>query len=260
MRISQLYNKHAFMLKPLISEIKNSIKSGDTVIDLGCGTGIYLNLLHNQVGNKGRIIAIDKSSDMVAYCKKKFPNPNIVFKRLAAEKVSNIKELTEVVFASLVLQFTKIEMSIEAISKVLKPEGILIFAIPLFRTGITIGIDKRSKEFKKELEKNIKAELKKEHIEKKVFLDYPNSRNKKFKGVLRKNRFRILRWSILPLERNNLKFLLDYYKIPWRSEKIMKVPFKIRYNVLTAALRKTFKKHPNFIVKRYYLIAVAGKK
>lgn len=260
MRISQLYKKHAFMLKPMVSEIKNRIKKGDTAVDMGCGTGIYLNLLHKQVGKKGKIIAIDKSTDMVAYCRMKFRKQNITIRKLPAEKISMIKEPVDVVFASLVLQFTRINKAISSISKILKPKGLLIFAVPLYRTGITIGIDKASNEFKKELERNIKVELEKRDIGKKASLDYPNSRNKAFKEALRKGKFRVLRWSILPLEKNNLKFLLDYYKIPWRSKNILKIPFKKRFSILAAALKRTFEMHPKFIVKRHYLVAAVRKK
>lgn len=257
--IAKLYDKHVVLLKPLLNEIKKQIKKDDSVVDLGCGTGAYIKALEKQVGKNGKVVCIDNNKQMILYCRKKFSKPNILIKKLTAEKLSSLGEKFDAVFASLVLQFTKAERAISEIKKSLKPNGKLIFSIPLYRTGINISLDEESKKFKLRFEKNLKDELKKAGVKDKPSLEYTNFRSQFFEGLLQKNKLRISKWNILPLEKNNLKGLLDYYKVPWRSAKIINQPFKIRYEVLSNALKKTFKKYPNYTVKRYYLIAIANK-
>jgi ubiquinone/menaquinone biosynthesis C-methylase UbiE len=42
-----------------------SVQRGDTVLDVGCGTGLCLPLLHDKVGPTGAIIGIDASEQML---------------------------------------------------------------------------------------------------------------------------------------------------------------------------------------------------
>jgi ubiquinone/menaquinone biosynthesis C-methylase UbiE len=43
-----------------------ALQAGDTVIDLGCGSGLSLSLLVKAVGPEGNVISIDASPDMLA--------------------------------------------------------------------------------------------------------------------------------------------------------------------------------------------------
>jgi demethylmenaquinone methyltransferase/2-methoxy-6-polyprenyl-1,4-benzoquinol methylase len=43
-----------------------ALQSGDTVIDLGCGSGLSLSLLVKAVGPEGQVIGVDASPDMLA--------------------------------------------------------------------------------------------------------------------------------------------------------------------------------------------------
>ena len=45
------------------------LRPGDTVIDIGCGTGMNFPLLQKKIGLQGRIIAIDLSDAMVAHAR-----------------------------------------------------------------------------------------------------------------------------------------------------------------------------------------------
>jgi len=42
-----------------------ALKQGDTVLDVGCGTGLSLALLYQAVGAQGRIVGIEQSPEMI---------------------------------------------------------------------------------------------------------------------------------------------------------------------------------------------------
>ncbi|HSQ85586.1 MAG TPA: methyltransferase domain-containing protein, partial [Desulfobacterales bacterium] len=42
-----------------------NLKKGDTVIEIGCGTGLNFSLLRKQVGPKGNIIGVDLTPEML---------------------------------------------------------------------------------------------------------------------------------------------------------------------------------------------------
>jgi demethylmenaquinone methyltransferase/2-methoxy-6-polyprenyl-1,4-benzoquinol methylase len=48
-----------------------SLQPGDSVIDLGCGTGLSLPLLTDAVGPEGRVIGVDASPDMLARARRR---------------------------------------------------------------------------------------------------------------------------------------------------------------------------------------------
>ena len=50
--------------KQAVSEL--GLKDGDTVVDIGCGTGLNFPLLHRAVGPEGTIIGVDLSDAMLA--------------------------------------------------------------------------------------------------------------------------------------------------------------------------------------------------
>lgn len=50
---------------------KLALQAGQTVLDVGCGTGLSFGLLENAVGPTGRIIAIEQSADMLAQARQR---------------------------------------------------------------------------------------------------------------------------------------------------------------------------------------------
>jgi len=47
------------------------LRQGDTVVDIGCGTGLNFAYLQNVVGPEGKIIGVDLTPGMLAQAKKR---------------------------------------------------------------------------------------------------------------------------------------------------------------------------------------------
>lgn len=57
----------------------SGVTAGNTVLDVGTGTGVVIPVLQSHVGNQGRITAIDISDRMIAVAQRKFNYPNVEF-------------------------------------------------------------------------------------------------------------------------------------------------------------------------------------
>ena len=107
------------------------IKAGDTVVDMGAGSGYYTVRLSALVGDKGKVHAVDVQPEML----------DILKKRLKSEKVANV-ELTLgtekdpklpagsvdlILMVDVYHEFTHPYEMTEAMVKSLKPGGRLVF-------------------------------------------------------------------------------------------------------------------------------------
>src|SRR6516225_4867472 len=43
-----------------------ALKAGDTVVEIGCGTGLNFSLLQNEVGREGKIVGVDLTDAMLS--------------------------------------------------------------------------------------------------------------------------------------------------------------------------------------------------
>jgi demethylmenaquinone methyltransferase/2-methoxy-6-polyprenyl-1,4-benzoquinol methylase len=53
-----------------------NLKQGDTVVEIGCGTGLNFRLLRDQVGPKGKVIGVDLTAEMLSAAKKRAEHHN----------------------------------------------------------------------------------------------------------------------------------------------------------------------------------------
>jgi demethylmenaquinone methyltransferase/2-methoxy-6-polyprenyl-1,4-benzoquinol methylase len=80
------------------------IKSGQSILDLGSGTGKNECFMAEKVGPYGKIIGVDVSDEMLSLARKRCRNyPNVIFNKQRAELPLPYKEDFEVVFISFVL-------------------------------------------------------------------------------------------------------------------------------------------------------------
>lgn len=48
-----------------------NLQQGDTVVEIGCGTGLNFSLLHQAVGPTGRVIGVDLTDAMLAQARQR---------------------------------------------------------------------------------------------------------------------------------------------------------------------------------------------
>ena len=47
----------------------SNVKSGDKILDLGCGTGYFAAVLSELVGLEGKVVAVDPDAGRIRICK-----------------------------------------------------------------------------------------------------------------------------------------------------------------------------------------------
>lgn len=67
-RRANLYDTELAPFEPIRSEAIASLdlRRGDSVLDVGCGTGLSFEMLHDRIGKGGRIVGIEQSPEMMA--------------------------------------------------------------------------------------------------------------------------------------------------------------------------------------------------
>ena len=67
-RRASVYNTELALFEPIRRATieRLALRRGDSVVDVGCGTGLSLPLLHRAVGATGRIIGIEQCPEMLA--------------------------------------------------------------------------------------------------------------------------------------------------------------------------------------------------
>jgi ubiquinone/menaquinone biosynthesis C-methylase UbiE len=108
-------------------------KSGDRVLDLGCGTGVLCrqiaDLLDPQAG--GIAVGIDAAGKMIQVARKKRSGPTCRFEAMTAENLSFENQSFDAVVSSLFFHHVPLDLKAKALAeayRVLKPGGRLIIA------------------------------------------------------------------------------------------------------------------------------------
>jgi ubiquinone/menaquinone biosynthesis C-methylase UbiE len=104
------------------------LRSGESVLDVGCGTGTLAIAAKRRVGTNGTVYGIDASPQMLARADKKTKKAGVevVFQNAVAEAIPFQDEKFDVVFSTVMLHHLPQKARLQAVKeirRVLKPGG-----------------------------------------------------------------------------------------------------------------------------------------
>ena len=102
------------------------IDSDKSVLEIGCGTGLFTKRVNELTNSK--VTAIDISETLISIAKTKVPSCK--FMRMDAMNMIFQPNLFDVVYGSSILHHLHIETALNEIHRVLKPAGKIVFAEP----------------------------------------------------------------------------------------------------------------------------------
>ena len=117
------YNFHTSVIDQLIGDVKNK-----EILDAGCGDGQYA----KKLAEMGAIvIGIDGSTEMIHRACRNHPHPYITYKVMDLTKpLTLINGSSDIIIAQMVMMdLPEIETCISEFSRILRPDGWLIFSI-----------------------------------------------------------------------------------------------------------------------------------
>jgi ubiquinone/menaquinone biosynthesis C-methylase UbiE len=105
------------------------IKSGDTVLDLACGTGVVTKKISSKVGTSGRVVGIDISPGPIEIAKKWNMKKNVKFVIIDVEKMKFEGEFDAVTCQYGLMFFPNVQLVLRKVRKFLKKGGRITVAV-----------------------------------------------------------------------------------------------------------------------------------
>lgn len=105
------------------------VESGETAVDLACGTGVTTETILKRVGNKGRVVALDASEAMLQIAQIRVLDARVQWVNAdGSDLAAHVTDAGAIICNSAIWQMD-MESTIIACAKALRPEGRLIFNI-----------------------------------------------------------------------------------------------------------------------------------
>jgi len=114
------------------------VKEGMTVLDVGCGPGVFSIAMADMVGKSGKVIAADLQDGMLEKVKSKLNESNKAIIKLhkCGEDKIGVNEKVDFVLAFYVLhEVPSQEGFLREIKSILKPGGLILIIEPNFHVG-----------------------------------------------------------------------------------------------------------------------------
>ena len=105
----------------------SEIGSNNSILEIGCGTGLFTKEIQNTTNN---ITAIDISPDLVEIAKTRVLNKNVKFIVENAYKTSFQNNSFDYIIGSSVLHHLEIDEALKEFNRILKPGGKILFTEP----------------------------------------------------------------------------------------------------------------------------------
>lgn len=110
-----------------VKMLSSHIRSGMTVLELGCGTGYFTQELARCGAD---IVAVDVSPDLLEIARANWSAPNVRYEIQNAYELSYPGDAFDSVVGSSVLHHLEIEEALRQIHRVLRPGGTMFFTEP----------------------------------------------------------------------------------------------------------------------------------
>ncbi len=150
-----------WLMNPVKTLRGAGIQPGQTVLEVGCGTGFFTMPAAQLIGDQGCLVAMDVSSGFIEKVSKKVQNADLrnvrIVKRDALDTGLDIESIDKVLlFGVIPFPLLPLNRLLPEMHRVLKPEGTLVvwsfppvvhFWVPksILRSGLFTYIDKRNR-------------------------------------------------------------------------------------------------------------------
>lgn len=138
--LDKKYGIYTYGISELVKLAK--LRKGETVLDLGCGTGISSEIIYNKIGKLGKLVGLDISPVMLNYAKQKFRGKDnaefLLLDVFDLEKVFRISKLVDSRFDAVFANFSywyfslKSDLFFKKVYDVLSIKGRLAFNVTPF--------------------------------------------------------------------------------------------------------------------------------
>jgi ubiquinone/menaquinone biosynthesis C-methylase UbiE len=123
--------------------LRGCMKEGDTVLDLGCGPGVFSIAMAEMVGDIGRVISVDIQDEMLQILKQKSVSKGLESRihihKSQPDKIGLSEKLSDNVDFALafymVHEVPNIERFLREAAALLKPQGRLLIVEPKFHVS-----------------------------------------------------------------------------------------------------------------------------